>query len=499
MRLSIRLGAGLAVVALIAAGCKPSAVEDPSIASWRFAGSTRLSQLAEAPGLKLVLNTNQSEAAGKALAARMAHTLWFTVTGNTNAPADAVAVATPLLQELLRVESAGAVFDSPATPEFGFCARLDAARVEPWRDGMVKFFSAARGGDIGVSVTQSNGVLTVAFPATAAARVAPLAAKLGNTPRTAVLEADLDFAKWTRSPWPTSLLRAPRARVTTVATNQNVRTTATLSFPEELKLEKDAWQLPTSVMGGLTRSLTAVRGIRPLVEKSEWFKALNLKSGSAPNQFAIWMQPLESLQTYFSVPVGEPEAWIAKLAATYRPVFSGTNPAVMGVLGASTNGRALYLDEIPIQPPPGMLALRTNNATFLAGGLFPSIPGTNRVPAQLLEQLNKPDLVAYSWEITEEGIKHWRTIAQLRSIMLHHNPVSDRAPGQLWLDEILPKLGNTVTEVHQTAPNELRIVRSGPAGLNGLELVTLTRWIDGPSVRQRQQRPGSIPRVGAPR
>ena len=48
----------------------------------------------------------------------------------------------------------------------------------------------------------------------------------------------------------------------------------------------------------------------------------------------------------------------AKLAATYRPVFSGTNPAVMGVLGASTNGRALYLDGIPIQPPPGMLALR---------------------------------------------------------------------------------------------------------------------------------------------
>lgn len=499
MRFSVRLGAGLAVVALVVAGCKPAAVEDPSIASWRFAGSARLSQLAEAPGLRLVLNTNQSEAAGKALATRMANTLWFTVTGNTNAPADAVAAAAPLLQELLRVESAGAVFDSTASPEFGFCARLDASRVAPWRDGMVKFFSAARGGDIGVSVTQTNGVLTVAFPATAAAKVAPLAARLGGNAGNAILEADLHFAKWTRSPWPTSVLPAPRAKVTSIATNQNVRTTATLSFSEDLKLECDAWQLPVSVMGGLTRSLTAVRGIRPMVEKAEWYKALNLKPGSAPNQLALWMQPLESLQTYFSVPVSEPETWIAKLAAAYRPVLSGTNPAVMGSLWASTNGRALYLEEIPIQPPPGMIALRTNNATFLAGGLFPSIPGTNRVPAALLEQLNRPNLVAYSWEITEDGIKHWRTIAQLRGIMLHQNPVSDRAACQLWLDSVIPKLGNTVTEVHLSAPNELRIVRSGPVGLNGLELVALTRWADGPLVSQRPNRPASVPRVGAPR
>jgi hypothetical protein len=46
-----------------------------------------------------------------------------------------------------------------------------------------------------------------------------------------------------------------------------------------------------------------------------------------------------------------------------------------------------------------------------------------------------------------------------------------------WLAGLEIALGNTVTEVTRTAPDELTVVRSSPFVFTGLELVWLSHWL----------------------
>jgi hypothetical protein len=46
-----------------------------------------------------------------------------------------------------------------------------------------------------------------------------------------------------------------------------------------------------------------------------------------------------------------------------------------------------------------------------------------------------------------------------------------------WLAGLELALGNTVTEVTRTAPDELTVVRSAPLVFTGLELVWLSHWL----------------------
>ncbi len=479
MRLFTCLALSSVTIALLIAGCKPTVPEDPFIARWHFAGVSKFAQLTNAPGLHAVTTTRSAAAAGDQMAKRLSETLWLVVTGQTNAPEPVVQAAAPLWRELVQAESAGTVFDTPTHLEFAFCARIPAARADAWRAGLIQFFSTAKGGDIGVFVGHTNGLLTVAFPATAMSKAPSIASRLATVPADGVLDADLELSKWSQSPWPKALLPAPRAKVTSVATNQIVRTTVSLKFPEALKIEMEPWQLPTFLMNDLTRSLTAIRGIRPMVAKSPWFQSY--EPNAVPNQFTIWMQPLTELQTYVGFPVGNSQSFMASLTNQLGKFFTGENPAVMGMLNVSTNGQGLLIDQIPIQgPPPNLSVVRTNNISYIAGGFFPSKRTTNPVPAALLKQLEKPDLIAYSWEITEQSIKHWLVLSQLRGIVFRRYPIPLQAPGQVWLDEVTSKLGNTATEVRLAAPNEVILTRSAPGGLAGLELVALARWIDGP-------------------
>ena len=492
MRLTTCLGLGSVLAALLATGCKPAAVEDAYPARWHFAGSSRFNQFANAPGLGVITSTKSATAAGNSLAKRLTESLWYTLTGSTNVSAKSLEIGTPLMRELMGAESSGAVFEIEPNASFGICARIPANRVEAWRVGLTQFLSEAKGGDIGLFVGHTNGILTVAFPGTAVEKTALLAARLGTAEPNAVLDADVDFAKWTRSPWPTSILAAPSARLKLVATNQIVRTVANLKFPEPLKLQQEPWQLPTFLMNDLTRSFTAVRGIQPYLNKLPWFQTWDSKT--IPNQMAIWMQPLTEFQTFFGFPIADGKGFMDKVGTNLAPILTGENPKIMGTFYMSTNGESFRVDDIPLRPPPGVTLRRTNDLTFVSGGFFQSKLTTNPVPAGLIKQLDKPGLVGYSWEITEESIKHWRVLAQLRGIVFHQPSVNLTDPGQLWLQEVGGKLGNAVTEIQQTAPNELTISRSGAAGLSGFELVALSRWIDGrtlPYGGRPRPRPGA--------
>jgi hypothetical protein len=58
-------------------------------------------------------------------------------------------------------------------------------------------------------------------------------------------------------------------------------------------------------------------------------------------------------------------------------------------------------------------------------------------------------------------------------------PASD-STAQKWLNAVKAKLGNCATEVNQTAPNELTLLRNSTIGLSALELTGFVQWLEAP-------------------
>src|SRR5262249_17930694 len=147
------------------------------------------------------------------------------------------------------------------------------------------------------------------------------------------------------------------------------------------------------------------------------------------------------------------------------------------------------------------------NGQFLNAGIFPVRPGTNAPPPDLFEQINRTNLVYYDWEITQFRLGQLRQTLDLLGTLLTLPTMGTNSAARLWVDAAAPKLGNTITEITVTAPEELSLVRRSYVGLNGLELGALAIWIESTnfpkidlSVGFRPPPPRRLPGAGpAPR
>jgi hypothetical protein len=149
---------------------------------------------------------------------------------------------------------------------------------------------------------------------------------------------------------------------------------------------------------------------------------------------------------------------------------------------------------LPVVVPFLQPAKETNDAEFLAGGLFPFTPNAKPPPVELVQRVSgRTDLVYYDWEITQYRLLQWRSISQVLPIfakqpVVYTNElgrqtrfVPARVPEQKWLTAIEPMLGNTITEVTYKSPNELHLVRKSHLGLTSVELVLLSHWLASPN------------------
>jgi hypothetical protein len=114
----------------------------------------------------------------------------------------------------------------------------------------------------------------------------------------------------------------------------------------------------------------------------------------------------------------------------------------------------------------------------LFGGFFPNVPRSQPLSPELLKQLNTPNLVYYHWEITAERLKALPQLSQFILMVTQHKQLDANSAAAKWLNQIGPTLGNSVTEVTQTGPNELTFTRSAPAGLTAVELTVLANWLE---------------------
>ncbi|MCD6052361.1 MAG: hypothetical protein K0Q55_3779, partial [Verrucomicrobia bacterium] len=106
-------------------------------------------------------------------------------------------------------------------------------------------------------------------------------------------------------------------------------------------------------------------------------------------------------------------------------------------------------------------------------------PSTNSLPPELLAQfVNKPKVIYYDWEITEARLSFCIDLYSVLALSANRIHMVNNPGGVKWLRTISTMLGNTGTEAELTAPDEISVLRRSPAGLTGVELFTLVRWLD---------------------
>ena len=96
----------------------------------------------------------------------------------------------------------------------------------------------------------------------------------------------------------------------------------------------------------------------------------------------------------------------------------------------------------------------------------------------MIAQLGRTNLLFYHWEITAERLQEIRSLSQLMLLLSGHFQFNTQSAAAKWLDRISPTLGNTVTEITQTAPDEWAFKRKSPGGLTAIELVALANWLE---------------------
>jgi hypothetical protein len=115
--------------------------------------------------------------------------------------------------------------------------------------------------------------------------------------------------------------------------------------------------------------------------------------------------------------------------------------------------------------------------------------GNPAAPAELWSQFeNRSDIVYYNWELTSLRVHQWRLFSEIEPMLAPVSggsappPTDKKTPPPYfavedWLAGMEFALGNTVTEVTLTAPDELTVTRSAPLVFTGLELVWLSYWL----------------------
>lgn len=290
----------------------------------------------------------------------------------------------------------------------------------------------------------------------------------------------------------------PRVDLKVTGRNGNSFIEGRLQYPAALALNLPAWNLPTNLVRDPLISFAAARGIAPWLRGRPEFRQLDL--AEAPDQFFLWAQTQVPFQTYAAAPATSAMATLDQLQKRLPAVVERTLQNLAQGIEWNSNHTALVWQRLPLIQP--RLTVVTNDgAEFLYGGLFPERPRALPMPGELAAQLERPNLVYYDWEITQERLLQWRHLTQIWQ-MIARSPVPARAlASQAWIEAAAPFLGNTVTELSIKNDHELAFIRKSSLGFTGFELMSLARKLDAfiappdPAATQRRAAP-PIPMPG---
>lgn len=417
----------------------------------------------------------------------------------------------PLLDDLMREESFAEMRGpSAAVPEFMVAVHLSSDRAKVWHDNLAEVLSTWTGiptreikgdGFTGWELKKHKAPNLIRFIHVGdwvlfgwgqdELRLQPGLVQRIKTQKRPVepfqenwLDVMMDWPTYMRyhpfavpAPLPAKL---PKMHLAVGTRTDYVRPKLVMQFPESLNLNLEPWKVPTNSIHNPIVSFTAVRGIAPWLSQLEVVRQTS--PPSVPNQAFFWSVSKMPFDAGVAAPVPGASNYLAQVAPRLVPALDSFF-AARGLLS-----RAQWTNhEVKVggQPfvTPYLRAIHEPAGDFLMGGLMPPIRRTNAAPfpADLARQLmSQPNLVSYSWEINEERVIQWLAIHQLYLMDRKMQFPSPDAPGVKWLTAAKSKLGNCATEITQTGPNELTLLRNAPVGLTGFEMMMLENWIDAP-------------------
>jgi hypothetical protein len=290
------------------------------------------------------------------------------------------------------------------------------------------------------------------------------------------LSADLDWPHlrhWLSLPESVDL---PETQLQVVGRDDNLYVDGKFIFPQPLALPLEKWRIPTNTIHEPFVSFTAARGFAPWLKKQSWAQPFEIEP--VPNQIFIWALAQIPFQTFAAVPVPDATNAIRQLGGNLSAALGGDfqNPA-LGSLTLATNDSKIAWRGFPFVSP-FVQNVREPAGDFLLAGLILNSSDSMPLPPELFKMLAPANLVFYHWEITAERLPEVRILSQLALLFAQRNQLDGKSAAAKWLDRIGPTLGNTVTALTQTAPDELTFTRKAPGGLTAIELVALANWLE---------------------
>jgi hypothetical protein len=394
----------------------------------------------------------------------------------------------PLLDDLLVAEWHLRVIEHPEqTIELVWALRLDEARTGVWRTNWGQLLSGAGADHITFLATNSWTVIhATGRQGGGASRKLPendviQKIKQGQRPvppskeNWLSAEGDLSrLAEW--SGW-TGKQDWPRFNFSLTGKGEYLRSQARLTFRDPIGVKLERWRIPLETIRDPLLSFTAVQGFASWLQRQPFFKELGLQT--APNQLYLWGLSVTPFQLQAAVPVADAQSAINQVRKQLPQINKILKAHSVGEIHSRTNQPGLYWRGLPLLVPY-LDPKREGNQEFLHAGIFPVEAPTTPAPPQLFEQLTgQKDLRYFEWEITQERLALIRPLIQLASMFVTVSSMSTNAAAHMWLDTVEPRLGNTVTEVRETSPHELSLVRTSHLGLNSIELFALANWLGG--------------------
>jgi hypothetical protein len=316
----------------------------------------------------------------------------------------------------------------------------------------------------------------------------PLAALSKNC-----FEADIDLprlAAW--HPFPALPLKLARLQVAIEVEKGNFHVGSRVTYPQSIPWQSRPWDIPRGLVRQPLTSFSANQDIAPFFKSEDMLS--HFSSDPLQTQFYFWSMGQMPFQSYIAWPVNDPTNMMRKLAPQILPTL---NPILRALVGKDLiwNSRQSEIMWPRMQyTMPLLQPAPASNGQFLIASSFPLTKGTGPVPEELWAQFKShSDMVYYDWEYTGPRLLELRAMTQALPILqaMHFGPMQmppAKSPGAVeaqsrlnaeekFLQGLTPLLGNTVTEITKSGPNELTLVRNGPLVFSSFEILLLSHWM----------------------
>ena len=87
----------------------------------------------------------------------------------------------------------------------------------------------------------------------------------------------------------------------------------------------------------------------------------------------------------------------------------------------------------------------------------------------------------YGWEQSGPRLAHWLFIGQFIRYSAGYAQLPTRGAAVGWIAAAKDRLGDAVTRIHLTGPQDLKMTRSSSLGLTAFELHLLLDWLESPT------------------